>query len=151
MSNDLDFGSLKIRREKVTGPDQKKYILQEANGETGTRFTNARANSIVFVDGKMSGLRDPGNVEILLVALCLFPIDEEGNMAQQSLTPDMIRTWPDRVLKKLFLRAKEISEIDLDEDLESLEKERARIDAQIAAIKEDPAKNEPSDSQGGST
>jgi hypothetical protein len=145
--DEMDFSNLKVRRIKVKGPDKKNYILQEAKGPDVAAFNDARSRCVRFQEGTMSAVDGQGRLEMLLVAMCLFPIDDEGNMAERSLVASDLQSWPNRVILPLFLKAKEISEIDQDDSLASLIKRRDMLTKQIEA--QDPAKNAQGNSQDG--
>ena len=104
---------------KLSGKD---YSLREASGDAATKFANARLNCIKLgPDGKPQTVRGIADVEPLLVSLCLF--DETGKNVPEAT----VRSWPARVQKVLFERAKEMSHLD---DLET----EAAIVAQITAL-----------------
>ncbi len=128
----------------------EKYVLCEATGEAGRQFNNARTRGIKFgVEGKPNSIEGVANVEPLLVSLCLFKILAEG--MRKPVSVSVISAWPYRVMKRLFDKAKEISDLEeKEEDLEELQKQRAEIDKKIADIGEDAAKNSPSDTRDGS-
>lgn len=100
----------------------KAYSLREASGDAATKFANARLNCIKLgPDGKPQTVRGVADVEPLLVSLCLF--DETGNNVPEAT----VRSWPARVQKVLYDRAKEMSHLD---DLET----EAAIQAQIETL-----------------
>jgi len=104
---------------KLSGKD---YYLREASGDAATKFANARLNCIKLgPDGKPQTVRGIADVEPLLVSLCLF--DESGKNVPEAT----VRSWPARVQKALFERAKEMSRLD---DLET----EAAIQSQIATL-----------------
>lgn len=105
MSNEFDFGDLTPVEIDVVGPDKLKYVLKEANGHAAKVFNNARTQGIVFDDGKLKSITGAGELEPLLVSLCLFG---EGDRPVQQ---KVIEKWPERVVKKLFNKAKEISHL----------------------------------------
>lgn len=158
MSNEFDFGSLEVIEIPVVGPDKKPYILREASGDAVAKFNNARGRCVQFRDGGMSAVAGQGDLEALLVSLCLFHVvkeaDEEIDMnhpelwkadLKKALTAMTIRSWPERVVKPLFDKAKEISEIDEPEDLAALKEQRDKLDKQIKDLEESEAKNEQDD------
>ncbi len=154
---EFDFGSLEVIEVPVVGPDGKPYVLREANGDVAARFNNARGKCVQFRDGGMSAVDGQGDLEIFLVSLCLFHVNQNAanwNLEDQSTwTADLkrsvngpvIRSWLERVVKPLFQKAKEISEIDEAEDLKALKEQRENLDKQIKKIGEDEAKNEQDD------
>lgn len=148
-----DFSDLEIIEIPVTGPDKKKYILREASGDAVARFNNARAQCVKFTEGGGHTVRGPGHLEIFLLTLCLFQTDEDGNaILTSSVKEGTLKPWPDRVLSKLFDKAKEISELDQeDSDLESLKKQRDNLNVEIEKLEsEETLKNESSPTETGS-
>ena len=62
----------------------------------------------------------------------------------------LIRSWPNRVVKPLYDAAREISEIDAEDDLPTLKKRREELDRQIKQVEGTSAKNELSGTLDGS-
>lgn len=123
MSESFDFDSVVTAHIPVR-IDGKDYLLKEATGEASVKFRNACMKVMAFQDGKLSRVGDLANAEILLVALCMT--DAEGKPVSEAT----VKGWPAKVVKKLFLKVKEISEMD---DKQS----------------EGPAKNEQSNTEDG--
>ncbi len=151
MNDQYDFSSLAIIEIPVVGPDGKRYMLREASGDAVAKFNNARARCIQFKDGAMASVSGQGDLEVLLVSYCLFHTDETG--AAKLNTPvdiKLIRSWPNRVVKPLYDAAREISEIDAEDDLPTLKKRREELDRQIKQVEGTSAKNELSGTLDGS-
>ncbi len=142
--DDFDFGSLEAIEIPVVGPDKKPYILREASGDVVAKFNNARGRCVQFRDGGMSAVNGQGDLEAFLVSLCLFHVKEDGTADfKKPVRAPIIRSWPERVVKPLFEKAKEISEIDEPDDLAALKEQRKKLNEQIEKLMEDsPAKNE---------
>jgi hypothetical protein len=120
-----------------------EYVLREATGDVACKYRNAITKQTTLTESQdESRTIKVGNIadsEPYLVHLCLF--DTENNNVPLS----KVRSWPPKVVSALYNRAKEISELDQDEDVESLIKQRDKLNQQIAKLqKEDPAKNEQS-------
>lgn len=125
---------------------EKSYTLREASGDAGCRYRNALlACTQLGPEGKPSQIRGMADVEPLLISFCLF--DEKGKPVKGTT----IRSWPNRMIKKLFDRAKEISDLDEDEDLDSLIKERDKLDERIAELRQDENEDELKNSPSGMT
>lgn len=84
-----------------------EYELREASGEAAKKFSNARLARIKFSGGKADGLHDLGDLEPLLVSLCLFDLKTGKNIPQA-----VVETWPGRVVTALFNEAKKISGLE---------------------------------------
>lgn len=103
----FDFSNIVIQEIPVQGPDGKEYILREATGAAAKKFNNARTGGIELKDGKPAGLHDVGDLEPLLVSLCLF-----GEPGARPVTQKFVESWPARVVTKLYDKAREISMLD---------------------------------------
>ena len=146
----LDFSSHEIIRIPVVGPDKKSYILCEGSGDTVAKYNNARARCAKYKDGGLAGVEGAGDLEMLLVSMCLWNDKGDGTPdPQKPVAYSVLRSWPGSVIHRLFDEAKRITEIDADDDLASLKKQRSELDEKIRQIEEDAAKNEPSPSETG--
>jgi len=145
----FDFGDLAIIKIPVVGPiGKKKYILIEASEDAAARFANARGECAKFKDGGLSGVKGLGDLPRFLLQLTLFNTNEDGSLNPQSpISHAALSKWPTRVVKPLYTEALKISEIDDDQDLKTLKKQREELDERIAKIEEDAAKNVPSDTE----
>lgn len=83
-----------------------QYILREANGDAACRYRNAVMECVEMVDGKPARVHGMANTEPLLVAMCLRTAD--GKLVGEAT----VRSWPPRVIKVLFAKAKEISDLE---------------------------------------
>jgi len=130
----------------------KRYILREANGVVACKYRNAILACAKMEGGKAAGFEGLADVEVLLVSLCLFRVQEDG-----STTPIAIKDvqgWPNRVVKTLFTKAQEISELQEGEDTEeSLTKDITAMQKKLKALQEgnSPVKNVPESTVVGST
>ena len=86
------------------------YQLREATADTAAKYRNAAAKTAKMVDGKFSGVGNVGDLEPYLVSLCLF--DSGG----KAVPLDLIKTWPARVVKALYTKAKTASGLDEADD-----------------------------------
>ena len=147
----LDFSSHQIIDVLVKGPNGKDYVLREASGDTVAKFNNARARCAQYKDGGLSGVEGLGDLEPMLVSMCLFEDKGDGTPdPQKPVRASILRAWPGPVVKALFDKASEISELDSDKDVASLRKQRDALDKQIKQIEEESAKNAPKSSETGS-
>ena len=122
MSNELNFDTTPTRLPvKIDGVE---YTLQEANGKAACIYRNTMLKcSKLGPSGKVSSVEGLADVEPLLVSLCLF------DSANNPVSLEKVLSWPSRIIKPLFENAKQISELE-EED-------------------EDKAKNEQSDTTDG--
>lgn len=153
--NEFNFSSLEVIEIPVVGPDNKPYVLREASGDVVAKFNNARGRCVEFQEKGIHKMHGGGDLEAFLVSLCLFHAARDSNNEEvdmdhpelwtadtkKPLTAMTIRSWPGKVVKVLFDKAKEISEIDEPEDLKALIEQRDKLDKQIKGLEEDQAKN----------
>lgn len=152
-ATEFDFSDMGMIQIPVTGPGNKtKYILQTADVVATARFKNARAECASFTDGGLSSVKGVGDLPRFLVHLTLFNTNSDGSVNDKNnINPTVLGRWPGPVVEKLYEEAMNISEIDNDDDLTALTKERDELNKRIKKIKEDAAKNEPSDTDHGSS
>jgi hypothetical protein len=128
MSDDLNFASIALVEVPVTLGD-KKYVLREASEAAALRFRGSQLQDAKLVDGKVSAnISRVAESQALLVSLCLF--DENGKPVPLATVLDMRA----RIVKRLFDKAKEISDLDEREGKEELEKRLADTQAKIKAL-----------------
>lgn len=97
------------------------YTLCQASEESVIKFRSAQLRDAKMVDGKLqANLSQIADSQSLLVSLCLK--DATGNPVAQSI----LKTWPAPVVKQLFEKAKEIS--DLEERPKTREDLRTELD-----------------------
>lgn len=108
----LDFDSLQSPGW-ISEPvrfEGKSYTLKEASGRAAVEYRNAVSACLQYgPDGRIAGVRNIASVEPLLISLCLF--DEKG----KNVPKHVIESWPSRVQRAIFDRAKQIS--DLGEEM----------------------------------
>lgn len=89
----------------------ESYTLREATGETAVQYRDAMlACTTLGPEGKPTIISGLAGVEPLLVSLCLY--DSIDHLVPEAT----IRSWPARIQKALFERAKQISDLDEGED-----------------------------------
>ena len=148
MSESMTFDSLSLIEVPVKIID-KNYVLREASEDAACRWRNSQVSGAKMVDGKVSGLGNLADGEPLLVSLCLFELVPEVKQFPDGKPVPLqtVRSWPARVVKQLFAKAKEISGLsEGEESIEDLEKQQSKLADRIADMRngDDPAKKEPS-------
>lgn len=88
----------------------KPYLLREADAAGAAKYRNYMMACTRMTDGKVTGVKDLADAEVLLVSLCLFHCDDKGMWV--TVPAATLKSWPARVLKPLFDKAKEISQLD---------------------------------------
>ena len=120
---DLDFSTLETPREEAFTWKDKTYLLREASAGAAAKYRSTQAESMILgPDGKPTGIKGVGEVQPLLVALCT--VDEKG----RAVSVATVKSWPDRMVSRLFTIVKEISELDeTEEDEDAVKNESEDI------------------------
>lgn len=106
------------------------YLLVEATEEAAVSFRNSQTRQTKLnPETKFVSVGDIADSEPYLVSLCLFKVDGEK---RTPVPLPVVRTWPHKVIKKLFNTAKEISDLvdespdeELDKQIETLQRRKA--------------------------
>lgn len=137
-TQDLSF-DLEPRTLKVTvGLD--KFVLCEASEAAAVRYENQATKAARMSDGKVVGVDGIADTEPLLVHLCLFFATADGAQVQldhqgrpKNVPLERVKSWPSRVVKALFEKARELSDLDRDTE-DSLKEQLARLQKRLAKI-----------------
>lgn len=142
----FDPGDVTLRETEPFKLGNHNYVLREATGTAATQFRNKIMScSVLGPDGKVVKVQGLADVEPFLVSLCLFKVttDKEGNQIKVPLKENDVKTLPDRIVKKMFKQARDMSELEDDETMESLVAQREFIDSKIKALEEASKGNSP--------
>lgn len=154
----LDFNDLQVREEEVPYKGTL-YILREADEEAAKLYRSSLLRGAKMVDKSVQGLEGTAEASAVLVSQCLFRADPntgkilllpgpEGLPDKRHLVSlKTVLSWPQRVIKAVFERAKEISELDEKKDKAALIKQRDEASKALAAMEEEPLKNEQSSTE----
>ncbi len=116
MSDSLNFESLEFIEIPVT-INGEKYTLKECSGAGACIYQNAMSKCSKFVNGEFAGVEGPvADTQPLLVSLCLT--DSKGMRVPEVV----IKKWPARIVKSLYKKAKEISDLDEEDDKKDIVK-----------------------------
>jgi len=138
MSEVIDFDSGVSEWTQQFKYKDKSYTLTEASGGAVSRYKDGIMRNITLEDGKAvksDGFNEP---ELELLAECTT-VEEQGE--QRTVSKLMVEKWPSRICDRLIELIKKNSEMDSDEDLESLIKKREALDAVIKQREEDTVGN----------
>ena len=114
---------------KING---KSYILREADAGQVARFRNQATQGAVMENGKVVGMKGVGDLNNFLLSLCLVNDDEK----RTPVSIEIIRRWPEKVVKALSEKASLISELkDEEESEESLTNKIEALNTQLAELK----------------
>lgn len=125
----------------------RSLFLREASGGTVVKYRSALLKGMTLgADGKPSQVPNAADAEPVLVAGCL--VDDKG----VSVGETFVRNLPNKRMKVLFDRAKEISDVDEEVTIESLEKQIQKLQNQIIDIRDKETKlgNLPENTEDGS-
>jgi hypothetical protein len=137
----LDFNDL-APREEVVRIAGATYVLREASEGAVVQWKNSHLRSTRMTDGKITSFGDMADSEPLLVHLCLYVPGLDGKIRLRDGQPDdstrvplsRVRSWPARVVKPIFERAKAISELEEKETQEALEKQFGIVAGKLLAL-----------------
>jgi len=138
------------------------YVGIEANGETGQRYHNANFAAVrALREGQAGEDKGLADVELMLVGRCLYTASQvEPNQGEffewggepiwleidKAVGREVVKSWPVRVIKPLYQKLKEISQLSESENtsLESLKNQREELDKAIREMEgmEESTKNE---------
>lgn len=105
MDNVMRFESIELIEIPVELGD-KKYVLREATGAVACKYRDALlSNTQMGSDGKAS-IKINNETEVLLVSLSIFETDG------RPVSIATVKGWPSRIVKALYTKVKEISELD---------------------------------------
>jgi hypothetical protein len=103
---EMAFESLSLIEVPVTLAG-KKYVLREMSGDAGAKFRSAAVEAAKKDGDKITVSGKVGELNLLLVSLCLFSKDEGGFL--HAVDRDTIGGWPDHVINTLAKRAQALS------------------------------------------
>lgn len=150
MVNELNFNDLTPIEVPVT-LGSKKYVLREASEGTSCTFNAARLRGSEITrgnDGKMTvrQLGGAADLQPLLVSLCLYAVGPDNKIVLlPNGDPDLkylvplatVRSWPARVVKPLFEKAKAISGLSEEgETQKDLEERFAETAGRLVSMSE---------------
>lgn len=126
------------------------YLLREASEGATRQYRNAVMKTRIYSRGELVGLKDVADVESLLVSLCLFKTDPKGSILRNdkgdpiNVHLDVISAWRGWMIRRLYLKALEISRLgewEDSEDLEALERRATNDVTHIASVDAKRAKS----------
>lgn len=139
MTDSFVFDLTPIEIPVVVGQD--KYVLREALEDVASKYYNARVYGTKVDDSKVVGLpEDLGGLQALLVSECLFRLKDDGTPFPNPVGRDLVNSWPSRIVKPLFVKAKEISELDDNDDLKVLKEQREELNKRIKTLEDEEEK-----------
>jgi hypothetical protein len=160
MTTDFDFDHI-VPTEIPVKIGGKKYVLREAGSDAAIKFRDAVMAATTWVPGidgkpenRIARVEKMADTEILLVALCLFPANADGQLAKDEngsptaapVGMSFVRNLLDRIRQPLYDKIKEISPTLADDTEASLAKEMENLKRRTErfhknGVPEDQAKN----------
>lgn len=91
-----------------------RYILREATADAARKWRNSIMSSTTVVDGKVTAVGNLADSEAYLLSMCLYPVrpDTHGTVSNKPVHISTILSWPNRIVRPLFERAKVISGLE---------------------------------------
>lgn len=151
----LDF-TLAPQEVSVNLGDGKAYILKEASEADAAEWRNACQRAARMQDGKVVGVDGLGGVQALLVSRCLWErtgaVGPDGRPQDVRVPPERVRSWPARVVRPLYDRARLLSDLDERPETEAeLVKAIAEMQEKLTALRAGkPAPGTPEERAGNS-
>lgn len=145
--DNFDFDSL-VEYSKEFSKDGILYAIREASGDAAYKYRNRVSKCFKLgADGKPLAMEELADTEPFLVSLCLFT-----KLDNKPVPATVIRSWPNKICKTLFAKIREVSELDDDQDLDTLEEQLTELQEKItkAKSKELRLKNDRSSTEIGS-
>jgi hypothetical protein len=158
VSEELDLGDLAPMQIPVK-IDGKKYVLREATADAVDRYRAAETQGAEVTqssDGQMTVRKtgDTRGADTLLVSLCLCQVNGDGSIrldtnGDPATVPlRTVKGWPDRYVRPLFDKIREISPSLKLETAADVQRRMAADRMKLASLQnghaEDAAKNEQS-------
>lgn len=123
----------------------KDYVLRSADADTGVQYRDVVQRAHHYgPDGSLTHIDGMNRIMLLLVTGCLKEVIRDGSEAKLGRVAEgFVKALPDKALRKLFERAKEISGFNEGKSAAELRQQIAGLEKQLAALEEkgDPAKN----------
>lgn len=113
---------------------ERTYVLVEATGEVAAKYQNAIFRSSRLDDGKLIGMDGLADASLILVSGCLFPVKD--GVRGPNVTLPTIKSWPNRIVKKLFETARDISDLADQDTVEGLEKQITNLQKRLNTLRE---------------
>lgn len=123
----------------------KDYVAREASAGGAATYRSAVLATHHMEDGKLVRLENTGDLEPLLVSLCVFRVQTKyacscGNGVDCKRHPrvplPVVRDWPSSTTKRLFEVIKEISPgLEERDTVEAIERRIKRDQEKLAALK----------------
>lgn len=136
LTAEMVYDDIVPREVKVRiGP--ARYVLREGGGDVVAKFKNAQmraarasTNGVVYMDGM-------ADTESLLVSLCLYRADDEGNLRLNKkgdpdpaflVSQEAVKKFTNKVISDLYERAKALAGLNEEEETEeALERRLASL------------------------
>lgn len=111
--------------------------LREADGNITSKYQSTAINGSRFIrgSGEVVAGAGIGDVDLILLCGCIF-----YRANNRPVPPAIVRAWPNRVLKELIAKVKEMSGLrdDAEDNPEELQKEIARLQSRLEEVQSDP-------------
>lgn len=119
----------------------REYVLREPSEAAVLLFRQAQLKGGSMVEGKTTvSIERIYESQSILVASCTFEKLKDG--AESQAKAEVVKSFPARVVKDLFQRAKKMGELDEDDTEEGIAKQIEALEKRLAAKRSVAPKNE---------
>jgi len=128
--------------------NRTNYILREPSEDVNVRLRTQQFRNARMTDGKITqNLDSLAESQVILLAGCVVYAD--GPNMDKLISAKDIKTWPSRVTKDVFMRARKMGRMDEEDTEENLTARIKELEERLDALRnghtaEARSKNEPS-------
>lgn len=116
------------------------YTLREASSDDACKWRKHLFRSSKMEGGKpVMSLDSISDSEPLLLSYCMYEsyTDKFGTAKERKVDLQVVRSWPNRIVRPLFEKAKEISALDEQEETEEqITKKIEDLNAKLVKVRE---------------
>lgn len=138
----LDFSDLVPFREQFTNPhDNQVYELREASEAVAKQYHNHQLRGTQMTDGKVSkSFEGTANIRAIVVAGCVFGRNKKAAEKGEDKFDRVVQVtevdnWGSRITDRLFERIKFVSDLDVPDSPEKVEKLIVRLQERLEEMK----------------
>lgn len=110
----------------------KEYVLREATGAAAKEFKAGQLDSIGYDPDTKKPSRFKSSIldaQARLISRCLFHVGGETPNAPVAVAT--LLTWPERLVQQVFKRLSKISDLDQDDDADSIKEKIAALQKEL--------------------
>jgi hypothetical protein len=140
VASEFDFDLQHLEVEVLFRYEGQDYVLVVAREGDAIAFRDAAIRALKSLASDKGDGTGTGSLTSLLLAMCVKKVLADGD--RQKVGQETIKSWPSPMTRKLFEKAKEISDLrETPDSKESLDAEQRSLDARRKALNGEAAKN----------